>query len=626
MKTLRRLVSAACLLTLGTFFLTACIHDDNPGVITHTVTAATEANGSISPANATVNKGATATFTVTPASGFAIDTVTGCAGTLTNSTYTTGAITENCTITANFKLLPPSTAATLALSFHATKTFRFTWTDVEGATHYKLLENADGNSGFSQINDDIGSGIQTYEHIVPLYKRVNALYVLQACNAAGCVDSAAATTTGTLGDAVGYIKPGNTNSILQFGTVDLSADGNTLAVGVPLDGYDDATFVIGQSIGAVYIFVLKEGVWQQQAYLKANSPSRPVFFGFSIALSSDGSTLAVGTPFDDMGDGDSPFESELSGSVFVFKRDGDIWNQEAKLKASNYSPWDLFGIVISLDGSGNTLAVGAPDEDTRGFDSGAVYLFDRANGLWTQNAQLKASNVGENDAFGRSLSLSADGKTLAVASTGEDGDATGINGDQSNDNASDSGAVYVFVRENNAWIQQAYIKASNTATDNGFGISLSIASNGGTLAIGAKGDDGGTVFIFRREGNSWSQSSYLKGSNTEADDAFYVVDLSADGQTLAVGAPGEDSAAVDINGDQTDNTTQDAGAVYVFSVENGEWVQQAYVKASNSEAGDEFGALISLSADGNTLAVGVTIKNGDPTSNEATDARAVYLY
>ena len=131
-----------------------------------------------------------------------------------------------------------------------------------------------------------------------------------------------------------------------------------------------------------------------------------------------------------------------------------------------------------------------------------------------------------------------------------------------------------------------------------------------------------------------NQPTYVKASNTEADDYFgYSVAISADGNTLAVGALGEASNATGINGDQNDNSATHSGAVYIFVRNGTTWAQEAYIKASNTDAGDYFGYSVSLSSDGNTLAVGAygedsdaTGINGDQDNNNATDSGAVYVY
>src|SRR5262249_54827109 len=144
-----------------------------------------------------------------------------------------------------------------------------------------------------------------------------------------------------------------------------------------------------------------------------------------------------------------------------------------------------------------------------------------------QQAYLKASNTNAGDVFGFSVTMSADGNTLAVGAFDEASSATGINGNQANNAAANAGAVYVFSRSGTTWAQQAYIKASNTGANDRFGSS---------------------------------------------------VKLSGDGNTLAVSAPEEDSAATGIGGNQADNSATDSGAVYVFSRSGTTWTQAAYVK------------------------------------------------
>jgi hypothetical protein len=123
-------------------------------------------------------------------------------------------------------------------------------------------------------------------------------------------------------------------------------------------------------------------------------------------------------------------------------------------------------------------------------DSGAVYVFTRSGTTWVQQAYVKASNTGAIDQFGFSVSLGSDGNTLAVGAVLEDSKGTGVNGlDQDDDTLSGSGAVYVFTRSGTTWSQQAYVKASNTGASDQFGISVSLSSDGNTLAVGADRED-----------------------------------------------------------------------------------------------------------------------------------------
>ena len=268
-----------------------------------------------------------------------------------------------------------------------------------------------------------------------------------------------------------------------------------------------------------------------------------------------------------------------------------------------------------------------------------MYVFTRSVGVWSQQAYLKASNTDAGDLFGSWIYLSGDGETLAVGARFEASNATGVNGNQADNSAVDSGAVYVFTRSAGVWSQQAYLKASNTDAGDLFGAMVALSNDGNTLAVGARqedsnssgiggneGDnsapDAGAVYIFTRSGVVWSQQVYLKASNTDAGDMFGVrVALSSDGNILAVSAGNEDSSAIGLGGNQADNSAPDAGVAYVFTRDAGVWSQQAYLKASNTLTGDMFGGWATLSADGNTLAVGATNEDGG-----ATDAGAVYVY
>jgi hypothetical protein len=304
-------------------------------------------------------------------------------------------------------------------------------------------------------------------------------------------------------------------------------------------------------------------------------------------------------------------------------------SQEAYAKASNTDAADLFGWSVAL--SGDTLAVGAVWEASNAtgingdqannseYQVGAVYVFVRSGATWTQQAYIKASNSGGLDWFGYSMSL--EGDTLAVGSPWEGSS----NGNQGDNSASGSGAVYVFTRNGTTWAQQAYIKASNIDADDNFGYSVSLSGN--TLAVGAPEEDSnaqgingnqtdnsapvsGAVYVFTRTGTIWNQQSYIKASNTDAYDWFgYSVSLSGD--TLAVGAPEEASNAQGINSDQTDNSAIYSGAVYVFTRIGATWTQQAYIKASNSIGGTWFGRSLSLSGD--TLAVAAPDENSSAT-------------
>ncbi|MBL8692560.1 MAG: FG-GAP repeat protein [Planctomycetes bacterium] len=260
-----------------------------------------------------------------------------------------------------------------------------------------------------------------------------------------------------------------------------------------------------------------------------------------------------------------------------------------------------------------------------------------------QQAYLKASNTGAGDQFGYSVAISGD--TVVIGTPGEDSNATGVNGSQFDNSSIDSGAAYVFVRNGLSWSQQAYVKPSNSGPLDNFGSSVAISGN--TIVVGSPGEDSsstgvnnfqgvdsagdsGAAYVFERIGTTWSQQAYLKASNTDADDRFgYTVGISGD--TIVVGAGGEDSIATGVNGNSADDGALDSGAAYVFVRAGTSWSQQAYLKASNTGAGDNFGTSVAVS--GNTIVIGASGEssgsvgvNANQSDNSSPSSGAAYVF
>jgi len=562
------------------------------------------------------------------------------------------------------------------------KQLNFSWTELAGATHYRLFENADGHSGFTQIGADIPAGTLSanVKISVHMFDFVNALYIVQGCDAASCTDSSEISVTDVMLSTIGYFKASNSGDY-QFGSeIALSADGATMAVGANTES-SNATGINGDqsdssanASGAVYLFRYDGADWFQQAYIKASNSETGDQFGESLALSADGNTLVVGTGSEASsatginGDQDDNSASG-SGAVYVFRFDGTDWFQQAYVKASNSEADDNFGGSLALSANGNTLVVGAGseassatgingDQDDNSSSSGAAYVFRFDGTDWFQQAFVKASNGEAGDGFGGSLASSSDGNTVVIGSGGESSNATGIDGNQSDNSAEASGAVYVFRYDGTDWFQQAYVKASNTDVADAFGggrrRQLGLSGDGNTLAVGAYNeqsnatdvngdhndnsvDRAGAAYVFVYDGADWSQSAYIKSSKAVSAKRFgYRIALSADGTTLAVGVQSEHGCAAGVGGDENNNTCGNTGAVYVFSIEGTDWAQTAYVKASNPHGGDIFGdgyggwAGIALNEDGTTLAVGADAEASNATgiggnqNNNSVRSGAVY--
>ena len=497
---------------------------------------------------------------------------------------------------------------------------------------------------------------------------------------------------------VAYLKASNPGMFDHFGEGDaisfhtgnalaVSADGTTIAVGaqhersasrgINGDETDDSAY----DAGAVYVFTGGGADWTQEAYIKASNADSGDHFGNVVTLSADGNTMAVAAYWEGSAatgvNGDQEDNSlRLAGAVYIFTRSGGTWSQQAYLKASNTgnATWDdgsvdgdQFGTSVAISGDGNTVAVGAITEDSNASGSdgdqaddsatsaGAVYVFTRTGTTWTQQTYLKAPTPAEftnGDMFGYSIGLNADGNTLAVGVYDEGGSSRGIN-EAADGGGRGSGAAYVFARAGDTWSPEAYLKSPIAEGNDSWGISLALSADGNTLALGSADEDclatginpagcdddqeadtsTGAVAVFARDGATWTQQGYFKASNTDVTDWFGLrLALSGDGNALAASASYEASAARGIDGQQDDNSADQAGAVYFFTRSGAEWTQEAYVKASNTDAYDQFSG-VAISADGRTMLVGARGEdsaaqgvNGDQADNSLDESGAVYVF
>ena len=437
--------------------------------------------------------------------------------------------------------------------------------------------------------------------------------------------------------------------------------------------------------GAVYVYTRNGSSWTQQAYVKASNAGSGDYFGSSVDLSADGNTLAVAAHWeasDARGINGNQEDNSIpqAGAVYIFTRSGGRWTQQAYIKSSNTGEkligeelvgggdGDQFGFSLALSADGSTLAVGAVGEDSTAtgingnqadnsaVSAGAVYTYRRTGTTWAQEAYIKPQTpamFANGDLFGFSLGLSADGNTLAVGVYDEGGSSRGVNGMVDNMRGG-SGAAYVFTRTGSTWAQHAYIKTTISEGGDSWGVSLALSDDGNTLALGSVDEDctatqvnppgcdtdqktdvsTGAVAIFTRQGATWAQQALLKASNTGTEDWFGVkLALSGDGSALVATASNEDSAAQGINGKQDDDTATEAGAAYFFTRAGTTWSQQAYLKSATNEAFDEFGNSASISRDGRTLVVGGRGEDGgrggvnqDAKDNSVDESGAAFVF
>jgi len=432
-----------------------------------------------------------------------------------------------------------------------------------------------------------------------------------------------------------FLKASNAEENDGFGCA-VAVYGNTVVIGAPnesslLDADDNNQ----RSAGAAYVFVRNGTTWSQQAFLKADSPELEDEFGGAVAISED--SIVIGARLrDGIAEGDAD-RLRNTGAAYVFVRNETTWSQQAILMADNADESDIFGNAVAI--SGDIIVIGAEDEDGNATgggenndanESGAAYVFVREGTTWSQEAILKANNAGRFDQFGTSVGIS--GETIVVGAQEEESSATG---DGSDNDALDSGAAYVFVRDGSTWSQQAFLKADNADSGDEFGTTVAIS--GDIIAVGAPREDSGgmndsgdnsvgnsgAIYIFVRSGTNWNQEAYIKANVVENGDALGQV-LAISGETVVAGSDDEDSMP---GSGQSNNDLSSSGAVYVFQRDETAWNQVGFLKASNAEGSDRFGASVAVSE--NFIVVGADDEDsalGDATDNSERNSGAVYVF
>ena len=313
--------------------------------------------------------------------------------------------------------------------------------------------------------------------------------------------------------------------------------------------------------------------------------------GVAVSLSADGNTLAIGAP------GNNNRNGNDSGYVRVFRNDNGTWTQIGN-DIEGEAEEDGSGSSVSLSTDGNTIAIGASGNDDNGDNSGHVRVYRNDDGTWTQiGSDIDGEASGDRSGF--SISLSADGNMIAIGAVGNDSnDSIGGNG-------SNRGHVRVFRNDNGSWTQVGRDINGEVIFD--FSGRSSLSADGNTLAIGASGNDrngidSGHTRVFRNDNGTWTQIGSDIDGKAAGDRSGSAISLSADGNILAIGARNNDD-----NGDSS-------GHVRVYRNDNGIWVQIG--SDINGEAAmDSFGSSVSLSADGSTLAIGATRHDGNETDS-----------
>ena len=375
----------------------------------------------------------------------------------------------------------------------------------------------------------------------------------------------------------------------------LSPDGTTAAVASYTSPPGNDTFWY------VYIYNWNGSLWEQNAILQPDIIVSNDQFGSSIAFSSDGNTIVIGAYGDE--------------SVYVFSRSGFnsvSWSQEFKIKESVSTLGNQFGYSVDINGEGSTIVVGSPKSDTANgsLNQGSIYVYTRsANSSWSE-FQLPHPHVDPEDKLGTAVSITPDGNT--ILGTAERGDAyfTTSNGS----NQGDAGAAYIWKKSGSTWSQLTWYPSPNY-NEYPVAAGLSVSNTVPTSNIFSYGHG----FPGNTFGSATNQSS------TRLYDRFGAsCDISDDGNTIIIGAPGRSQAYNTLN-----MTRYSMGSVYIFKYKytgalgtGYSWVENAHIQASDFENYDYFGTSVALSSDGNTAIIGSPRHD----SSNVSSSGAVYIF
>lgn len=315
--------------------------------------------------------------------------------------------------------------------------------------------------------------------------------------------------------------------------------------------------------------------------------------GFGVTVAVHEDTAVVGAWIDDHAGG------ENAGSAYVFERSNGIWTEQAKLTASDAAPGDMFGATVAIHG--DTIVVGAVRADHEGqIDAGCAYVFVRSAGVWTEQAKLVASDGEAEDLFGSAVAVHGDTALIGSPWDGHSG-------------VSEAGSAYVFVRSSGAWTQEAKLVAP--APLGGMLFGGAVATDGNTAAMSASFDrvagmiGAGSTYVFVRSNCTWVQQSRLTASDAARYDCFGA-SVAIDDGTLLVGAHFDDH----------DGMT-DAGSVYVFECDGDIWIERAKLTAADAAARDKFGSSVAL--EGETALIGAP--EDDHTAGEYAGSAYVFV-
>jgi VCBS repeat-containing protein len=463
-----------------------------------------------------------------------------------------------------------------------------TYSIVSGPANGSLTEPANGDA--IVISGDIAGQSVTFTPTDDFIGTDTFTYRVNDGTTESSIQTATITVFGSFLDnqrQLGVDIDGEAANDLSGRSVALSSDGLTVAIGaIENDGG-------GESAGHVRVYRYYGTSWNQlgQDINGEASNGQFSFSGWSVALSGDGQTVVIGAP--------EIFANQ--GLVRVYQFNGTSWNQ---LGSDIYgeADGDYSGTSVAMSRDGLTLAIGAQFNNNDSGNAGHVRVYRYIGNSWVQ---LGADIDGEasSDRSGTSVAMSSDGQTVAIGAIGNDA------------GGSAAGQVRVYRYNGNSWSQLGFDIDGEAAND-GSGTSVALSSDGLTVAIGATGNDAGGngaghVRVYRYSVSNWIKLGADIDGEGQFDQSGFSVALSGDGQTVAIGARYNNSGPGNA-----------VGHARVHHYNGVSWIKQG-VDINGEDAGDNAGWSVALSSDGLTLAIGAP--GNDDTGNNAGHVRVYDL-
>ena len=484
-------------------------------------------------------------------------------------------------------------------------------------------------SGRAAVYIDIGGTWVFEQYIAPSDNAANWDFGTSVSISNGVIAVGAPGAGGDAGAVYTFTSSGSTWTQQQKVTTassvrlgqSVAIDGTTLVVGGPLF----AGFA--SQAGAVYVYVYSAS-WVIEQILEASNKQAGDQFGYSVSVHTD--TIVVGAPFTDS-------NGDMSGSAYMFNRVVTTWTEVEELTATDASSNDRYGEHVAINDQ--SVIVVAPNNS-----GNAIYTYSRSSGLtWIFNVQLAdVDNIFAFAASNNGIALSAPlvyafksttvdpaggwaqrqevlaanviGSASYGTSVATTSDISVVGVHTSNTNGLESGAAYVFKKDNlsGEWLEVAQLSPLDPTEGKKFGYSVDITEYDNTIIVGAIGDTdngvgSGAAYLFAAgPGDTWSMSKKLVAGSGIASEAFGT-SVAIDVDTVVVGVPGDST------------TASGSGAAHIIDRAGGAWIPQTLVSGTALGAGDSFGHTVSVSGD--RVAIGAPYNDVG-----GTDAGVVYVY